>query len=128
MEDLLERALARGFVFAPAQEARAVAETRAGEMVVLHFQDERGLERLPFVAAPGTPAAGAAGRPSCKPGWLNKSFQSRPEGAPFVFPQGNGLQSPITTCSSCAIFQRTFRALPPNHWEPRRSWSSATVL
>ena len=45
--ELVERALPRVLVGPPAQEAGAVAEAAAGHLVVAHFDDQHGLQRLP---------------------------------------------------------------------------------
>ena len=50
-----------GFVGTPAEQAGAVAEAAAGEVVVLELGDELGFEGLPLGAAFGGPAAWAAG-------------------------------------------------------------------
>src|SRR4051794_34312123 len=76
MLDLRHRALARRFVGAPAQQPRAVAEPAAGEMVVLHLDDELGRERLEFAGALGAPATGAAGRPAGEAGGLAQGFET----------------------------------------------------
>src|SRR3954468_19127298 len=46
--DLLHPALKRRLVGTPAQEARAVAEAAAGDVVVAYLDDEGRLYRLPF--------------------------------------------------------------------------------
>jgi len=59
---LIERALLGLFVRTPAQKLRPMPKAAAGEVVVLHFDDEFGGERLPFGRALGGPAAGTTGR------------------------------------------------------------------
>src|SRR6478609_12128774 len=60
--DLVHGALFRRLVGAPAEEAGAVAEAAAGEVVVFDFDDQFRSERFPFAGAFGAPAARAAGR------------------------------------------------------------------
>src|ERR1700704_1464524 len=57
---LIHRALLRRFVGPPAQQARAVAETVAREVVVADLDHELRLERHPFAGTFGRPAAPAA--------------------------------------------------------------------
>ena len=62
--ELIECALLRILVGAPAQETGAVTEAPAGDLIVADFGDQRGLERLPFGRALGLPPARAARRAS----------------------------------------------------------------
>jgi len=55
-------ALARQPVGPPAHEARAVAEAPAGDVIVLHLDDQPGPQWLPLTATLGRPAAGTARR------------------------------------------------------------------
>src|SRR5688572_10573836 len=73
--DLLHRALARRLVRAPAKEGRAVTEAAAAEVVVADFDDELGVERLPFGAALRAPAARAAGRVAGEAGRLDELLE-----------------------------------------------------
>src|SRR5438105_1651021 len=57
---LLERALLRVLVGAPADKAGAVAEAPAGHLVVADLDDQHGLQRLPLTGSRGVPAARAA--------------------------------------------------------------------
>src|ERR1043166_1610375 len=59
---LILAALLRRLVRPPAQEFGAVAEAAAGDMVVAHFGDQLGPQRLPFAGPLGAPAARPAGR------------------------------------------------------------------
>ena len=56
-----EGALAGGFFGAPAEELGAVAEAASGEVIELDFDDEFGIEGLPFGGAFCAPATGASG-------------------------------------------------------------------
>src|SRR5437660_993405 len=60
--ELIHVALARWLVRAPAQEFRAVAESTAAKMIVLHLDDELGIDRFPLAGPFGAPAAGTARR------------------------------------------------------------------
>src|SRR5687767_11513553 len=72
---LLERALFGSFVGPPAYQFRAMAEAIAGDMIVAHFDDKVGPQRLPFGGAFGAPAARRAGRVAGEAGWLDESFE-----------------------------------------------------
>lgn len=62
MRDLIESALARRFVGTPTHDFRAVPKTSAGKMIVGDFDNDFRIDRFPFAAAFGTPAARTAGR------------------------------------------------------------------
>src|SRR5690606_14627230 len=72
---LRERALARRLVGSPAQQARAVAEAAAAEMVVGDLDHEAGLERQPMRRAARGPAARAARLVPGKAGRRNERFE-----------------------------------------------------
>src|SRR5579872_6096886 len=59
--NLLEGALPRGLIFAPAQQFCAVAEALAGDVVEAHLHHQFGAQRLPFGAAVRAPSARTAG-------------------------------------------------------------------
>jgi hypothetical protein len=60
-----------------------VPEPVAGHVVEPHLDHEFGSQRLPFAAAPGAPAARAAGRFSSEAGRLAKRLQPAGQRAPF---------------------------------------------
>src|SRR6187551_485592 len=70
MFDLIHRARFWRLVRPPPQEFRAVAESPAGEVVVLHFDDELRIERFPLAAALRAPAARPARCPASEPAAL----------------------------------------------------------
>src|SRR5581483_12102969 len=72
---LLEGALLRRLVRAPAQDGCAVAEALAGEMVVADFDHELRFQRTPLRRALGRPAAGAARRIAGEAGRGDQRFQ-----------------------------------------------------
>src|SRR5204862_7261993 len=59
--ELVEGALPRRLVGAPAQQCRAVAKAAFADMVIPHFDDELGAQRLPLAGALGAPAARSTG-------------------------------------------------------------------
>ena len=56
------------------QELRAVSESVPGEVIVLHFQHQFWLQRLPLGRALGAPTARPAGRVARKAGRLDQRF------------------------------------------------------
>src|SRR6058998_817836 len=72
---LLERALLRVLVGAPADEAGAVAEAPTGDLVVADLDDQRGLQRLPLAGSLGVPAARPARGASGEARRLDQSFE-----------------------------------------------------
>src|SRR5215510_5545716 len=73
---LIERALPRRLVGAPAQQPGAVAEALAAEVIVADLDHELRLERLPFGRALRRPAAGPAGGVAGEARRRNELFQS----------------------------------------------------
>src|SRR5512132_3875806 len=92
MFHLIDRARPRRLVGPPTQEFRAVAETPAGEMVVLNFNHELRVERFPFAAAFGAPATRparrSAGETAALLGWLLQLLDLR--GQLFTLVRGQG--------------------------------------
>src|SRR5579884_3434395 len=68
-------ALIRALVRPPAQVLGAVAETAAGEVVILHFHHQLRRQRLKFAGALGAPAAGASWRAAGEARRLAQRFQ-----------------------------------------------------
>ena|SRR5436190_6419224 len=62
MFHLVHGALTRRFVRAPANNLCPVPETLTGEMIVGNFNDNFGVDRFPFAASLGAPAARPARR------------------------------------------------------------------
>ena len=60
-----------------------MAEAAAGEVVVLDFDDDFGGQGLPLGAAPGRPAARAAGRLAVEAGRLDERLEQRREFFPL---------------------------------------------
>src|SRR5204863_1258376 len=59
-EELIEGALARGLVLAPAAQARAVADAPRRDVIEVDLHDQLRAQRDPLQLAPGAPAAGVA--------------------------------------------------------------------
>src|SRR5437763_12105380 len=72
---LLERALLRVLVGAPADKAGAVAEAPTGDLVVTDLDDQRGLQRLPLAGSLGVPAARGARSASGEARRFDQSFE-----------------------------------------------------
>src|SRR5690242_5090914 len=70
---LVDGALVGRLVRPPAQEAGAVTEAAAGDLVVADLGDQPGLERLPLGRARGRPAARPARRVAGEP-WTADQF------------------------------------------------------
>ena len=80
---LSHAALLRLFVGTPAEQPCAVAEAAAGEVIVLHFDDEVRAERLPFAwSARCSSGWGRRERCPVKPGGWISCFELRRERAP----------------------------------------------
>src|SRR5437764_1122846 len=87
---LLERALLRVLVGAPADEAGAVAEAPTGDLVVADLDDQHGFQRLPLAGSLGVPAARAARSASGEAGRLDQSFEVLGEPRAFGCRHGGG--------------------------------------
>src|SRR4029077_2710124 len=80
---LVDRALFRLFVRTPAQKLCAVSKAAAGEVVILEFAHQAGLERNPFgVAVVTRPSAGTsgsfAGKAACPGGGASAAISGWP--------------------------------------------------
>src|SRR6266542_5255573 len=72
---LLKGALFRLLVRAPAEELCAVTKAAAGEMIILNFNHQLRLERLPFACLLRAPAAWSAGLVTRKSRWRSQRFE-----------------------------------------------------
>src|SRR5438445_1409814 len=75
VRDLIERTLPRRFVFSPSNDFCAVTKTVAREMIVGYFHHDFRIDRLPFAATLGAPAARTAGGVSGKTRWFTQYFE-----------------------------------------------------
>src|SRR3954468_11109945 len=88
--ELLERALRRRLVGAPAQKFGAVPEAIPGDVIEADLDHQLRTQRLPLAAAFGTPAARTAGRLAGKSGRLAQRFQPLGQCAAVVIGDGRG--------------------------------------
>src|SRR5262245_34965932 len=87
---LLERALRRRLVLAPAHERRAMAEAVAGHMIIADLDHEFGTERLAVGRALGAPAAGAARRIAGEARRLDQALEHPGQLGALATRQGRG--------------------------------------
>src|SRR5262249_1183864 len=88
--DLIHGALSRRFVGPPAQKFGSVAKPMSGKMVVLNFDHELGLERLPLRRTTGGPSARASRRVAGESGWRDESFHLASERLLVAAANGRG--------------------------------------
>src|SRR5947209_950916 len=72
---LIQRALSRCLVQAPAQDGGAVTKTFAAEMIVTHLDDQLRPQRAPLRGTLGGPAAWAARRVAGESWWADQRFE-----------------------------------------------------
>jgi len=72
---LVKPALPWGFIVPPPHKLRPVAETAAGEVIVLDLHDQLRLERNPVARSVRCPSAGAPRRAAGKAGRLPQGLE-----------------------------------------------------